>query len=474
MDDLFSFNYLDPAPEKSASKPKASKPRAEPEERLLSVGQLMKETRSALERQFSSVWVKGEISNFKPHPSGHQYFTLKDAQAQVSCVIWRSQAATLGIRLKDGMEVQVCGDVTVYETRGQLQMTVRKVRQSGLGALQQRFEELKQRLSAEGLFDSERKKAIPSFPKVVAIITASSGAALRDMLHVLNRRAPWVHVLVYSVAVQGMGAHSQIAAAIEYLGQPHAGLPKIDTLVVARGGGSLEDLWSFNEEAVARAIAACPLPVISAVGHEIDFTISDFVADLRAPTPSAAAEILAPDQNELLARLNRWEQTLQFRARQAVQHWRKVLDMVGETTLQRLMERALAVRQQALDTHGEELDTMASTVFVRREQHLLHLAHALEKRSPINALERRSARITLVNERLETRFANRFQRLQQRLATNQALLHSLSPDATMARGYSLTLDKSGKAVRSSKQLAAGDELVTRLADGQIRSVVSGS
>jgi exodeoxyribonuclease VII large subunit len=469
--DLFSFNYLEPestpAPER---KPKA-KPAAA-EEQLFTVTQLLRETRETLERGFSRIWVKGEISNFKPHPSGHQYFTLKDAGAQVSCVLWRSQAQTLSLKMRDGMEVQVCGDVTVYEARGQLQMTVRKVQQSGLGALQQRFEELKRQLAAEGLFASERKKSLPSFPETIAIITAASGAALRDMLHVLERRAPWVRVLVYSVAVQGQGAHGQIAEAIRWLSQPQPGLPAIDLLVVARGGGSLEDLWSFNEESVARALADCPLPTISAVGHEIDFTIADFVADLRAPTPSAAAEVLAPDRQELLERLRRWEVSVQARVRQALQQRSRMLGLMGHAALDRVVERAMANRQQSLDEARQLLEYAVQRQWQQRQTKLHQLEIALGRHTPALELQRRRSRLALLQERLQASVTHRFARIREQLEHQRRLLASLSPDATIARGYSLTTNATGKPLQSKQELKPGDTIRTKFKDGTVTSVVS--
>jgi exodeoxyribonuclease VII large subunit len=485
--DLFSFNFLEPeaADAKPSSTPpsvdakpkrrapaKAAKPVVPVEERMWSVTQLLRETRAALEAGFTKIWVQGEISNFKSHPSGHQYFTLKDAGAQVSCVLWRSQAATLTLKLRDGMEVQVCGDLTVYEARGQMQMTVRKVQQSGQGALQQRFEELKRKLAEEGLFDSARKISLPPYPETIAIVTAASGAALRDMLHVLERRAPWIHVLVYSVAVQGAGAHEQIAAAIRYLSQPQPGLPKIDVLVVGRGGGSLEDLWSFNEESVARALADCPLPTISAVGHEIDFTIADFVADLRAPTPSAAAELLAPDRLEIASTLARWSQTMQSRLRQTMEHWRKVLALMGKGPLDRWVERSLADHQQALDELQRSLQQSAQDQIQAQRGRLQELRFQLEQHSPAAELQRRVARTALLRELLEMRFHNRRKQMQDRLQHLKQLLNALSPDATMARGYSLTTDQHGLPVKSVRQLKKGDQLRTRLVDGEIKSVVS--
>ena len=471
--DLFSFNFLDPEEQKPTPKRRAN-PGPE-EERIRTVGQLLKETRETLEHGFSRVWVKGEISNFKAHPSGHQYFTLKDAAGQLSCVVWRSAVGGLAVKMRDGMEVQVCGDVTVYEARGQLQMTVRKVQQSGEGMLQAKFEALKRKLADEGLFDSSLKKPLPAYPENIAIITAASGAALRDMLQVLQRRAPWIHVFVYSVAVQGAGSAAQIAQAIRYLSEPHKGLPALDVLVVARGGGSLEDLWSFNDEEVARALASCPLPTISAVGHEVDFTIADFVADLRAPTPSAAAELLAPDRAELAVTLGRWRQTLQHRVRQFVLHHTRVLELLGAAQLQKLVERALGDRQQAIDDMQQQIQQQLTHRLQSSRADLQALRFQLEQHSPTAELQSRRAQLANLAEKFEMRRLQRISKLRERLVHLHQLIESLSPHATMARGYSLTTGVDGRVLRSVRQLKQGDELITKFADGTIHSrVTSGS
>src|SRR2546423_13194959 len=258
--------------------------------KVFTVGELTRQIRGALETKFGAVWVQGEVSNYKLHPSGHQYFTLKDARAQIACVIFRNTMAPIRQPLADGAHVQVFGTVSVFEARGQYQISVQIVQPRGLGALQAKFEALKRKLEAEGLFDAARKRALPKFPKRIGIITSPSGAAIRDILNVLRRRAPNVHVLVNPVRVQGIGAAAEIAVAIREFGRPNEFWEPLDLIVIARGGGSIEDLWEFNEEIVARAIFHSPIPVVSAIRHEIDFTISDFVAALPAPSPSAAAE----------------------------------------------------------------------------------------------------------------------------------------------------------------------------------------
>src|SRR5881409_1454831 len=260
--------------------------------KVFTVSELTRSIRGTLETKFRAVWVQGEISNYKLHPSGHQYFTLKDQRAQIGCVIWRDTMAPVRQPLADGAQVQVYGTVTVFEARGQYQLNVQILQPRGMGLLQAKFEALKRKLEAEGLFAAERKRPLPKFPRRIGIVTSPSGAAIRDMVNVLRRRAPWLQILINPVRVQGTGAAQEIAVAIRELATPNEAFATVDLIVVTRGGGSIEDLWEFNEEIVARAIFHSAIPVVSAVGHEIDFTISDFVADVRAATPSAAAEII--------------------------------------------------------------------------------------------------------------------------------------------------------------------------------------
>src|SRR5213075_3066076 len=263
--------------------------------KVFTVGELTRQIRGTLETKFRAVWVQGEISNYKLHPSGHQYFTLKDQRAQIACVIWRDTMASPRQPIVDGSQVQVYGTVTVFEARGQYQLNVQILQPRGVGLLQAKFEVLKRKLEAEGLFAQERKRPLPKFPRRIGIVTSPSGAAIRDMLNVLRRRAPWLQILINPVRVQGSGAAQEIAVAIRELAKPNENFAPVDLIVLTRGGGSMEDLWEFNEEIVARTIADLAVPIVSAIGHEIDFTIADFVADLRAPTPSAAAELIVPD-----------------------------------------------------------------------------------------------------------------------------------------------------------------------------------
>src|SRR5437016_11040894 len=272
--------------------------------KVFTVAELTRQIRGALETKFGAVWVQGEISNYRPQPSGHRYFTLKDQRAAISCVVFRNTLPPTAPPIADGAQVQIYGNVTVFEARGQYQLNVQILQTRGAGLLQAKFEALKRKLDAEGLFDAARKRALPKFPKRIGIVTSPSGAAIRDILNVLQRRAPNVQVLVSPVRVQGIGAAAEIATALKELAAPNEAWDAIDLIVIARGGGSIEDLWEFNEEIVARAIFHSAIPVVSAVGHEIDFTIADFVADLRAPTPSAAAELIVPDIIDLQRRID--------------------------------------------------------------------------------------------------------------------------------------------------------------------------
>jgi len=278
--------------------------------KVLTVSELTRSIRGTLETKFGAVWVQGEVSNYKLHPSGHQYFTLKDSRAQIACVIFRNTMAPLRQPLADGAQVQVYGNVSVFEARGQYQLSVQMVQPLGFGVLQAKFEALKRKLEAEGLFDAARKRTLPKFPKRIGIVTSPTGAAIRDMLNVLRRRAPWLQILINPVRVQGSGAAQEIAVAIRELAKPNENFAPVDLIVLTRGGGSMEDLWEFNEEIVARTIADVTVPIVSAIGHEIDFTIADFVADLRAPTPSAAAELIVPDIVDLRRHMDTFARAL--------------------------------------------------------------------------------------------------------------------------------------------------------------------
>src|SRR3954447_23167821 len=324
--------------------------------RVFTVAELTRSIRGTLETKFGAVWVQGEISNYKLHPSGHQYFTLKDQRAQIACVIFRSTNVALPRQaLRDGAQVQVYGNLSVFEARGQYQLSVQLLQPRGLGVLQARFEALKRKLEAEGLFAGERKRALPRFPRRIGIVTSPSGAAIRDILNVLQRRAPWLQILINPVRVQGVGAAAEIAVAIRKLATASAQWSPVDLIVVARGGGSIEDLWEFNEEIIARTIVDVGVPIVSAVGHEIDFTICDFVADLRAPTPSAAAELIVPDVIDLRRRIQELAGCIQKCLLGFLEHQRTRLRFLSQKTLRRELAGRIREAQQQLDVTKDSL-----------------------------------------------------------------------------------------------------------------------
>lgn len=444
---------------------------AEPQN-ILSVSQLTRQIRALLEGQIGEVWVEGEISNHRLQNSGHQYFTLKDEGAQLSCVLFRNASARVA-PLRDGQQVQVLGELTVYEQRGNYQIIVRAVQPKGLGSLQARFEALKQKLHAEGLFDPEWKKPIPRFPRTVALVTSPTGAAIRDMINILTRRAPWLHVLVFPVRVQGQGAEKEIARAIELLNQAEdIGLPVPDTIVVGRGGGSLEDLWNFNEEIVARAIFASEIPIISAVGHEIDFTIADFVADMRAPTPSAAAELLAPDVSELKRHFEAMEKSMALRVASTLEHHDRVLELTTKGALRREPERQLREATQSLDDMEQIFQTALANYWRGLEENLTVKQHTLERFHPRHLLANTGHRLELLQHRLFTVIHQRMDQQGERLVALRKLLKSLGPEGVLARGFSMTTDATGKAINDADKVRTGDMLITRLARGRVASVVT--
>lgn len=439
-----------------------------------SVTELTRRIRESLEGRFGDVWVEGEISNYRPHSSGHHYFTLKDARAQLSCVMFRGQARSLPEPIRDGRLVQARGDIGVYEARGQYQLVVKWLQPRGFGDLQAKFEELKRRLDAEGLFDQDRKKPLPFFPRTVALVTSPTGAAIRDMLNILNRRAPWLRILVWPVRVQGEGAAGEIAGALDHLGAMagDASAPKIDTIIVGRGGGSIEDLWSFNEEIVARAIAGCPIPVVSAVGHEIDFTIADFVADLRAPTPSAAAELVAPDGADLRRQIDQMTRRLDLRTSQALASRQTHVEFQRRGLHSREPSRVIGDLFQQCDDLRDSLDFSINEFFEDSGRQVAQLRRMLELRHPGSEISRRLTRVEEWRPRLDRRIGERLSRDQDRLEKTRQMLELLSPRSAFHRGFSLTTDAEGRIVTNVAAVKRGERIRTRLSDGEIESVVS--
>ena len=417
---------------------------ARDEPTVYSVSELTRLVKATLEETFGDVWVEGELSNVRQPASGHYYFTIKDASAQVRAVLFRGSQRTLRFRPVEGLQVRAFGELTVYERSGDYQVIVRRLVEAGAGALHARFEALKEKLQAEGLFDEARKRPIPLLPQHVGVVTSATGAAIRDILNVISRRFPNLHVLVHPVRVQGEGAAAEIAAAVNLLNE----LGGLDVLIVGRGGGSLEDLWCFNEEVVARALARSRIPVISAVGHEIDYTISDFTADLRAPTPSAAAELVVGRKDEFEASLA------------------AVSDRLARA-LRELLLRARSRFQAAAGSYVfREPGNLVLRYRERLSAHDLRMAHSARGRvrDGLQALDDFGLRL-LHGVRLR-RQAGR--QAAQRL---RAQLDALNPLAVLARGYSVTHDEQGRALRSAEGLQPGQRVSTTLARGKFESSV---
>jgi exodeoxyribonuclease VII large subunit len=414
--------------------------------KVFTVSELTRSIRGTLETKFGAVWVQGEISNYKLHPSGHQYFTLKDQRAQIACVIWRDTMAPLRQPLADGAQVQVYGTVTVFEAQGKYQLRVDILQPRGLGLLQAKFEALKRKLEAEGLFAPERKRPLPKFPRRIGIVTSPSGAAIRDILNVLRRRAPWLQILINPVRVQGMGAAQEIAVAIRELATPNKNWLPLDVIVATRGGGSIEDLWEFNEEIVARAIFNSVVPIVSAVGHEIDFTICDFVADLRAPTPSAAAELIVPDVTDLRRHIDNCVRAL------------------GRELFNRLRDA-----QQRLDHARETLRRCLSHKIEGYKRGLAHITAALQARNPARELMMRRNRFIDLHRRLIACPGRLLESARHRFQRIEGILRVLGPDATLRRGYSITVNERGKIIRTIAAVRPKMKIRTRVSDGEFGS-----
>jgi exodeoxyribonuclease VII large subunit len=414
--------------------------------KVFTVAELTRQIRGTLETKFGAVWVQGEISNYKLHPSGHQYFTLKDQRAQIACVVWRDTMLPPRQPLIDGTQVQVYGTVTVFEARGQYQLNVQILQPRGVGVLQAKFEALKRKLEAEGLFAPERKRPLPKSPQRIGIVTSPSGAAIRDMLNVLRRRAPWLQILISPVRVQGTGAAQEVAVAIRELAMPNENWEPLDLIVITRGGGSIEDLWEFNEEIVARAIYNSTVPIVSAVGHEIDFTICDFVADLRAPTPSAAAELIVPDIIDLQRRIDGCARGLA----------RQLLNRIRDA-------------QQRLDHAREILQRCLAHKIDSYKRGLRHIAAALQARSPARELMMRRNRYVDLHRRLIASPARLLENARHRFRRIEGILRVLGPDATLRRGYSITLNERGKIIRTITAVRPKMRIRTRVSDGEFRS-----
>jgi exodeoxyribonuclease VII large subunit len=438
-----------------------------PSRRIWPVRDLVAQVRELIERQYADVWVEGEISNLRPAPSGHVYFTLKDADAQLPVVLFRRQAILLRFRPEDGLHVLVRGRVSIYEQRGQMQLVAETMEPVGAGSLQLAFEQLKEKLKAEGLFDSERKRPLPTFPRTVGIVTSPTGAVIRDFLSIVARRHSGLNVLLVPVSVQGDQAPAEIEAAIATLSTSNL----VDVIVLARGGGSLEDLAAFNSERVARAIAASPLPVVSAVGHETDFTIADFAADLRAPTPSAAAELITEAQHKIAEHLanqsNRLARAVSYQLLQARQRLTRLPISQTESRMSTLLHRAA----QRVDDLTFRLETALITQLRQQQRHIAGLTADVLHHNPRHALAQARERLQACAVRLDRSLERTLRRAAVRIGALEARLHSLSPLAVLDRGYALVLSPEGALIRSIAQLDSGQTVTTRLADGAFLSRV---
>ena len=427
---------------------------------VLSVSQLNSRARLLLEDVFASVWVEGEISNLAKPASGHIYFTLKDSQAQVRCALFRQNAARVRQALRDGLAVKVRGKVSLFEWRGDYQLIVDALEPAGDGALRLAFEALKEKLAGEGLFAAARKVALPAHPRRIGIVSSPSGAVIRDIISVFRRRAPQVELTLIPTAVQGREAVAQIVRALQL-----ADRQGFDALILARGGGSLEDLWSFNEEAVARAIDACTTPIVSAVGHETDVSISDFVADVRAPTPSAAAELLAPDAGDLVQRLH----SLQRRLRLYIQGRLAREQMRLDGLTRRLRHPGERLRQQA--QRLDDLEMRLQRAFERqrssRRERLAHLQTRLAGQHPGRNLQLLRQRLGSLAERLPRAMREGLKQRRLQLHSQMQTLHAVSPLATLGRGYSILLDERNRAIRRAADTRPGQRLKARLAEGEL-------
>lgn len=431
------------------------------ERTIITVSRLTDLLKDLLEDNFSHVWVEGELSNLSQPASGHLYFTLKDSGAMLRCVMFRSSAKALRFRLEEGQSLVVRGRLSVYEQRGDYQLICEYLEPRGAGALQLAFMQLKERLSAEGLFDEARKRPLPALPQRVGVVTSASGAAIHDILNVLGRRFAALEVVIYPVRVQGEGAAAEIATAINDLNR----LQAVDVLIVGRGGGSLEDLWAFNEEQVARAVVRSRIPVISAVGHETDWTICDFAADLRAPTPSAAAELVCASSEELLQRLDALNHRLQQSLQGQLALFRRRLEGLGRA----LHDPGLLLGHlgQRVDDLSERLDNGLRNLLTRRREQLARREQQLAGHHPAVSIASLRQHLLLLSERGERRVTVMLDHLGRQQGEAAARLDALSPLHTLARGYSVTETLAdGTVVRDVGQLAVGQELRLRLARGQ--------
>lgn len=436
-------------------------------EEIYTVSRLNREVRFLLEGSFPSLWIEGEISNFAAPHSGHWYFSLKDATAQVKCAMFRPQNRRLTITPKDGMHVIIKARISLYEGRGDYQLLVEHLEDAGIGKLQKEFEALKKKLSAAGLFDATHKKTLPAFPQTIGVITSPTGAAVRDILSVLKRRFPCAPVIIYPTLVQGDQASVNIVKAIETANHRK----ECDVIILARGGGSIEDLWPFNEEIVAHAIYQSELPIISGVGHEIDFTIADFVADVRAPTPSAAAELATPNQAELLESIEDDNSQLLRLMKQQLQRLQQQLDWTQKHLQQQHPKRRLVEQQQQLDFCEIELVRLQTKFLTALKSRTDNFKEKLYANTPKHLIREKRYQLHTQEQRLQTLVQQQLRKDQQSLSNLAATLDALSPLATLKRGYAIASRNNKTILRSIDQVTLNEKIQVRLMEGSLECIV---
>ncbi len=439
-----------------------------PAEAAITVSQLNRRAKTLLEQGFGRLWVEGEISNLSRPTSGHIYFSLKDDKAQVSAAWFRQRQRGPAVRFKDGDRVLAYARVSLYEARGNYQLIVEQMEPAGEGVLKRRFEALKQKLYEEGLFDEDRKQALPVLPQRIGVITSPSGAAIRDILSILARRFPAVPVVIYPAAVQGDAAPPELMAALATAVERN----ECDVLIVGRGGGSLEDLWAFNDEPLARAIADCPIPVISAVGHEVDFTIADFVADVRAPTPSGAAELVVPDQHAWLHRIAALAMRIGRIGERNVEDKAQELDWLGRRLMAASPAATLRRQRDALRENNGRLIAAVRQQLLAQKNQLQSVTSALMQQSPALSVQRSIAQLAELQQRLATRMRGLVSDADHRVALLGRGLHSVSPLATLDRGYAILQDAdTGKVLLRADEVDIGNDIRARLSKGELVATV---
>ena len=438
------------------------------DQHILTISELNRLARGLMETHFQSVWVEGEISNFVRPASGHWYFSLKDEGAQIRCSMFRNANQHIKFIPENGMHVVVRAKVSIYEPRGDYQLIANHIEEIGFGALQRAFEQLKSKLEKEGLFDEEHKKPIPEFPKQIGVVTSSTGAAVRDILNVLKRRFPLTPVIIYPTMVQGDEASAKIVQAIKLANKRQ----ECDVLLLARGGGSIEDLWPFNEEMVARAVFDSTLPIISGVGHEIDFTIADFVADLRAPTPSAAAELASPNQNEILQQLSNLQNDLTSEIKQQLSTLQSQTNYCEKRLMQCHPATQLQQQAQKLDQLEQQLLRLPTLTLERYQTQVNQFSLRLTTFHPKQLIEKMQSNVKSFEEKLFSNIQLKFQQTQSRFENCVRALNTVSPLATLERGYAMVTDHQNQIVKDVKSVKIGDTIKIRLAHGKLESKIT--